>query len=151
MGGHTMADVQAKPEQADALRSASTPREVIDAARSLGVQIVDVRFVDLLGTWQHFSMPVKELAEATFAEGIGFDGSSIRGFQPIHESDMLLVPDPASAFLDPLLAIPTLSLTCSVLDPVSREPYTRDPRHVAQKAEAHLKRSGIATTSYWGP
>jgi glutamine synthetase len=146
-----MADVQTKPEQADALRSASTPREVIDAARSLGVQIVDVRFVDLLGTWQHFSMPVKELAEATFAEGIGFDGSSIRGFQPIHESDMLLIPDPASAFLDPLLAIPTLSLTCSVLDPVSREPYTRDPRFVAQKAEAHLKRSGVATTSYWGP
>src|SRR2546425_10912057 len=88
---------------------------------------VDVRFTDLPGTWQHFSLPLKELTESVFGEGLGFDGSSIRGFQAINESDMLLMPDPASAFVDPCLQVPTLSLTCDVGDPVTGGPYSRDP------------------------
>jgi len=94
---------------------------------------------------------LKELEEDTFKDGLGFDGSSIRGFQAINESDMLLLPDPASAFVDPCLQVPTLSLTCDVVDPITREPYSRDPRYVARKAEAFLKKSGVATTAYFGP
>ncbi|OLB67767.1 MAG: type I glutamate--ammonia ligase [Gemmatimonadetes bacterium 13_2_20CM_2_66_5] len=120
-------------------------------AKEAGVQIVDVRFTDLPGTWQHFSIPLKELEEDTFTDGLGFDGSSIRGFQAINESDMLLIPDPSSAFVDPCLQVPTLSLTCDVVDPITREPYSRDPRYVARKAEAFLKKSGVATTAYFGP
>src|SRR5205807_2575409 len=93
-------------------------------------------------TWQHFSIPLKELSEELFAEGIGFDGSSIRGFQAINESDMLLFPDPASAFVDPCLEVPTLSLTCDVSAPVTGQRYSRDPRYVAQKAEQHLVTAG---------
>jgi glutamine synthetase len=137
--------------QAGKAGTAPTPAEVIRKAKDAGVQMVDVRFTDLPGTWQHFSMPLKELTEDLFAEGIGFDGSSIRGFQAIHESDMLLFPDPASAFVDPCLQIPTLSLTCDVVDPVTGEPYSRDPRYVARKAEQYLVKTGIATTAYYGP
>ena len=128
-----------------------SPADVIRRAREAGVQIVDVKFTDLPGTWQHFSLPLKELEDSTFSEGLGFDGSSIRGFQAINESDMLLLPDPASAFVDPCLQVPTLSLTCDVVDPLTLEPYSRDPRYVARKAEAFLKRSGVATTAYYGP
>src|SRR6266480_3898384 len=129
----------------------TSPADVIRRAKEAGVQIVDVRFTDLPGTWQHFSIPLKELEEDTFTDGLGFDGSSIRGFQAINESDMLLIPDPASAFVDPCLQVPTLSLTCDVVDPITREPYSRDPRYVARKAEAFLKQSGVATTAYFGP
>jgi len=129
----------------------TSPADVIRRAKEAGVQIVDVRFTDLPGTWQHFSIPLKELEEDTFRDGLGFDGSSIRGFQAINESDMLLIPDPASAFVDPCLQVPTLSLTCDVVDPITREPYSRDPRYVARKAEAFLKQSGVATTAYFGP
>lgn len=115
------------------------------------VQMVDLRFTDLPGTWQHFSIPARELGEELFEEGIGFDGSSIRGFQEIHESDMLLLLDPASAFIDPVLEVPTLVIFCDVYDPVTRQPYSRDPRYVAKKAEAYLKQTGIASLSYWGP
>ena len=115
------------------------------------VEVVDLRFVDLLGGWQHFSIPAEELSEELFTEGIGFDGSSIRGFQHIHESDMLLLPDPATARIDPLGDPPTLAIICNVIDPITREPYTRDARYVAQKAERHLSASGIAEVSYWGP
>ncbi len=101
----------------------STPADVIRKAREAGVQVVDVRFTDLPGTWQHFSIPLKELTEDLFKEGIGFDGSSIRGFQAINESDMLLLPDPGSAFVDPCLEVPTLSLTCDVVDPVTGQRY----------------------------
>ena len=128
-----------------------SPADVIRRAKEAGVQIVDVRFTDLPGTWQHFSIPLKELEEDTFTDGLGFDGSSIRGFQAINESDMLLLPDPASAFVDPCLQVPTLSLTCDIVDPITREPYSRDPRYVARKAEAFLKKSGVATTAYFGP
>jgi glutamine synthetase len=130
---------------------ANTPADVRKQAKEAGAQIVDLMFVDLPGVWQHFSIPVKDLSDDLFADGIGFDGSSIRGFQQIHESDMLLVADPETATMDPCLEIPTLKLICNVLDPLTREPYSRDPRHVAQKAEKYLKASKIAETSYWGP
>src|SRR5206468_7936220 len=129
----------------------TSPADVIRRAKEAGVQIVDVRFTDLPGTWQHFSIPLKELEEETFTDGLGFDGSSIRGFQAINESDMLLIPDPTTAFVDPVLSVPTLSIVCDIYDPVTREPYSRDPRFIAFKAEEYLKTSGIATTSYWGP
>src|SRR5947208_1975576 len=129
----------------------ASPADVVRKAKEAGVQVVDLKFTDLPGTWQHFSIPLKELTEDLFAEGIGFDGSSIRGFQAINESDMLLFPDPASAFVDPCLGVPTLSLTCDVGDPVTGKRSSRDPRYVAQKAEQHLVKTGIATTSYWGP
>jgi glutamine synthetase len=129
----------------------TTPKEVIAYAREQGLKIVDFKFVDLPGTWQHFSSPIEELSESLFDEGIGFDGSSIRGFQQIHESDMLLMPDPGSAVTDPVCSVPTLTLTCNVIDPITREPYSRDPRYIGQKAEAYLKKTGIADVSYWGP
>ncbi len=135
----------------DFVATISNPREVIEFCKSEKLQIVDLKFVDLLGTWQHFSLPVTELSEDLFSEGIGFDGSSIRGFQHIHESDMLLVLDPTTAMRDPVCSVPTLTLTGNVFDPTARQPYTRDPRFIAQKAEKYLAQSGIATMSYWGP
>jgi glutamine synthetase len=135
----------------EAPKALAAPKDVLAFAREQGVKIVDFKFVDLPGTWQHFSAAIEELNEDLFAEGIGFDGSSIRGFQAIHESDMLLVPDPTTAVVDPACEVPTLSLVCNVLDPVTQQPYSRDPRYIAQKAEAYLKKTGIADTSYWGP
>jgi glutamine synthetase len=129
----------------------TSPAEVLDKARAAGVKVVDIRFVDLPGTWQHFSVPLSSFEEDAFSEGLGFDGSSIRGFQTINESDMLLLPDPDSATVDPVLQIPTLYLVCNVVDPITRESYTRDPRFIAQKAEAYLAETGIADVSYWGP
>src|SRR6202022_5041765 len=126
-------------------------QSVIDLAHKQGLKIVDLKFIDLIGTWQHFSIPVQELSKDLFSAGIGFDGSSIRGFQHIHESDMLLIPDAGTAFVDPVLRVPTLSLTCDVRDPITGEAYSRDPRYVAKKAEAYLSSTGIADTSYWGP
>jgi len=128
-----------------------TAKEVLEFAKKNKVEIVDLKFVDLPGLWQHFSISTSELTDELFEEGIGFDGSSIRGFQTIDESDMLLIPDPTSAFMEPFTDIPTLSLICNVKDPVSGKIYTRDPRYVAQKAEKYLKTTGIADTSYWGP
>ena len=128
-----------------------TPNEVINLCSERGIQMVDLKFTDVLGTLQHFSIPVGELSESLFAEGTGFDGSSIRGFQSIHESDMLLIPDPATAAIDPVFSIPTLSMYCNVMDPSTSDNYSRDPRWVAQKAEAYLKSSGLADISYWGP
>jgi glutamine synthetase len=128
-----------------------TPDEVRKLATEAGVKFVDLRFVDLPGMWQHFSIPVEDLEDDLFSEGIGFDGSSIRGFQQIHESDMLLIADAETAYLDPVLQVSTLNLICNVLDPITRERYSRDPRYVAQKAERYLKGTGIADISYWGP
>src|ERR687891_1427229 len=125
--------------------------DVLNLVRDNEVQIVDLRFADLPGLMQHFSIPAQELTAEGFEEGYGFDGSSIRGFQEIQESDMLLFPDPATAVLDPFSEHPTLVLNCFVGDPVTGDPYTRDPRHIARKAEAFLKSTGIADTSYWGP
>ena len=115
------------------------------------VKMVDVRFIDMPGTWQHFTIPAHRLTEDLFQEGLPFDGSSIRGFQEIHESDMLLMPDAESAFIDPVANIPTLVLICDVHDPITLESYERDPRYVAHKAEAYLKQTGIADTVYIGP
>ncbi|MFA8330394.1 type I glutamate--ammonia ligase [Burkholderia ubonensis] len=125
--------------------------DVIDLVHKHAIQIVDLKFTDLPGLWQHFSITLPEVHEGLFEAGIGFDGSSIRGFQEIHESDMLLRPDPATAFVDPVCGTPTLSLICDVVDPVLQKPYSRDPRHVAKKAEAYLAQTGIATTCYFGP
>ncbi|MBL1150530.1 MAG: Glutamine synthetase [Fimbriimonadales bacterium] len=128
-----------------------TPQEAIAFAQENDVRIVDLRFTDLPGTWQHFSIPVEHLTEDLFAEGIGFDGSSIRGFQSINESDMLLVPDPSSIFLDPFFEVPTAVLICNVEDPLTREPYSRDARYIAHKAEQYLRQTGVADTAFLGP
>ncbi len=129
----------------------ATPADVVQLANESGVKMVDLRFTDLFGTWQHFSIPARELSEEMFAEGVGFDGSSIRGFQAIEESDMILIPDPTTAFVDPFLEVPTLAIICDVYDPITRQPYSRDPRYIARKAEAYLRQTGIADVSYWGP
>ena len=128
-----------------------TPSEVVALAKENDVKIVDLKFTDLPGMWQHFSMMAEELTEDLFEEGCGFDGSSIRGFQAINESDMLLFPDPTTAIIDPVCKVPTLSITCNIKDPITLENYTRDVRYIAQKAEAYLQSTGIADISYWGP
>ena len=129
----------------------TSPKEVLALAQRRGVEIVDLKFTDLPGTLQHYSVPLSELDEGSFASGFGFDGSSIRGFQHIHESDMLLMPDPDTAIIDPIFPTPTLSMFCTVRDPITGESYARDPRYIAQKAEAFLRQSGLAELSYWGP
>ncbi len=128
-----------------------SPQQVIELLREHKIQIVDLKFTDLPGLWQHFSITLPEVHEDLFANGIGFDGSSIRGFQEIQESDMLLKPDPTTAFIDPVSETPTLSMICDVIDPVLHRPYSRDPRYIARKAEEYLKQTGIATTCYFGP
>ncbi|MBI4050549.1 MAG: type I glutamate--ammonia ligase [Candidatus Doudnabacteria bacterium] len=128
--------------------------QVTALVKKHNIKIVDLKFADLPGLWQHFSIPAAELLEAgatIWREGIGFDGSSIRGFQEIQESDMLLVLDPATAVVDPVPTVPTLSIICNIYDPLTRLPYSRDPRYVAQKAEDYLVKTGIADVSYWGP
>ncbi len=128
-----------------------TPKEVLELAKENGAKVVDLRFMDFPGLWQHFSVPMRELEESSFEDGFGFDGSSIRGWQPIHASDMLVVPDAATAKMDPFYEAPTLVLICNIVDPVTREAYTRDPRNIAQKADAYLKSSGIGDVAYFGP
>ena len=128
-----------------------TAADVLKLAADEGVLFVDFRFVDLLGTWQHTSKSIDDVDEDTFTEGVGFDGSSIRGFQAINESDMLLIPDPSTARIDPFNSIKTLYIICNVFDPVTGERYSRDPRGVAERAEAYLQTTGIADTSYLGP
>lgn len=115
------------------------------------IKVVDLRFCDMLGQWQHFTVTRSEFDRDAFTDGMGFDGSSIRGFQRIHESDMLLVPDPDAIFVDPFTTIPTLNIICDVVDPMTRERYSRDSRYVAAKAEAYLQSTGIADTCYVGP
>jgi glutamine synthetase len=129
----------------------ANPEELVGLAGSQGVEMVDLKFTDVPGTWQHMQMPIEALDAGDFIGGLGFDGSSIRGFQTIDESDMLLMPDPSTAIIDPFYDLPTLSLVCSIADPISGEPYSRDPRYVAMKAERHLISSGIADTAYFGP
>ena len=128
-----------------------TPNDVMSLIKEHSVQAIDFRFVDLPGLWQHFTASAKDFAVDAFEEGLGFDGSSIRGFQEIQESDMLLMPDPTTAFLDPFTAVPTLILICDVRDPVTGQAYSRDPRYIATKAESYLKSTGIADTAYFGP
>lgn len=128
-----------------------SPKDVLKFAKENKAEMVDVKFLDLLGIWQHFSVPMSELTESMFEDGLGFDGSSIRGWQAINASDMLVIPDPSTAVMDPFTQIPTLSLICNIVDPVTREDYSRDPRNVARKAEAYLKSTGIGDTAYFGP
>jgi glutamine synthetase len=131
-----------------------TLEEVLQFAKENGVKMVDFKFTDLPGSWQHFSVPAHELKESLFSEGVPFDGSSIRGFQAIDNSDMTLLPDPATAILDPFTAVPTLSLICDIAFPGaagSQKRYSRDPRYIAQKAEAYLRSTGIADTAFFGP
>jgi len=127
------------------------PRELLQFVSDEGIKMIDMRFVDLPGLWQHFSISANEMEEEMFEEGLGFDGSSIRGFQEIQESDMILIPDASTAFKDPFTAVPTLNIICNVKDPVTLQSYTRDPRHIAQKAENYLKSTGIGDTAYFGP
>src|SRR5262245_38580887 len=134
--------------QGDARRN---PKDVLNMAKAKGAWIVDLRFVDLPVLWQHFWIPVSELIVSIFEDGLGFDGSSILGFQTIDESDMLLMPDASTAQMDPFTAVPTIVLICNVKDPVTGKAYTRDPRYVAQKAEAYVKKSGVGDTVYIGP
>jgi len=134
-----------------------TPEEILKFCKEKKIQYVDLKFNDLPGLWQHFTIPVSELTEiddptsGIFTDGIGFDGSSIRGFQAIQESDMLLMLQPETAVIDPICEFPTLSIICDIYDPLTKKPYTRDPRYVAKKAEQYLKSTGLADTSYWGP
>jgi glutamine synthetase len=128
-----------------------TPKEVLAMAKENGAKMLDLRFMDFPGLWQHFSVPIRELEESSFEDGFGFDGSSIRGWQPIHASDMLVIPDAATAKMDPFYEVPTLVLICDIADPVTREPYTRDPRNIVKKAEAYLKSTGIGDVAYIGP
>ena len=129
----------------------STPKQVIEMARKAGAKMVDVKFVDTFGTWQHFSVPISELTEEVFAEGYGFDGSSIRGWKSIEASDMLAMPDPDTAFIDPFCAVPTLSLTTTIAETGTKEAYNRDPRGIAQRGEKYLQSTGLADTAVFGP
>ena len=132
-------------------------RDVMKMVKEANIQIIDLKFNDLPGLWQHFSIPASELLEmdditrSIWVDGIGFDGSSIRGFQKIQESDMILIPDPSTAIIDPVCEVPTLSLICDIYDPLTRKAYTRDPRYIAKKAEKYLKDSGIGDAVYFGP
>ncbi len=128
-----------------------TPTEVIAFAKNKGARILDLRFMDFPGLWQHLSVPIGELNEELFTDGHGFDGSSIRGWQAINASDMLIIPDPDTAQIDPFLKDPTLVMICDIADPITRESYSRDPRNIAKKAEAYLKASGVADVAYFGP
>lgn len=134
-----------------------TPEQILKFIKENDIKIVDLKFNDLPGLWQHFSIPASELTDiddptrGIWVDGIGFDGSSIRGFQKIQESDMVLIPDPETAVIDPICEVPTLSIICDIYDPLTKQPYTRDPRYIAKKAERYLKSTGIADTSYWGP
>jgi glutamine synthetase len=128
-----------------------SPKDAIKFAKENKAVCCDLKFLDFLGIWQHFTIPMSEVDEALFEDGNGFDGSSIRGWQPIHASDMLVVPDPATAVMDPFTKDPTLSLICNIVDPITKEDYSRDPRNIARKAEAFLKSTGVGDVAYFGP
>lgn len=128
-----------------------TPKDVIALVKEKEAKVVDIRFTDLFGQQQHFSIPASVLDEDKFDDGLAFDGSSIRGFKAINESDMLLIPDPDTAYIDPFTDVVTLNIVCDIEDPLTREIYNRDPRQVAKKAEKYLASTGIADTAYFGP
>jgi glutamine synthetase len=128
-----------------------TPKDVMDLIKKEDIKVVDLRFMDFPGLWQHFSVPASEFSEGVFEQGLGFDGSSIRGWKAINESDMLVKPEPTSAFIDPFFKDKTLVMICNICDPITGEDYGRDPRNIARKAEQYVKRSGIADTAFFGP
>jgi glutamine synthetase len=128
-----------------------SPQESIDYSYKNGAQMVDLKFTDMLGTWQHLTIPLHKLKSDLFEEGIGFDGSSVRGWRAINESDMVLMPDPSTTKMDPFTQIPTVSILCDVVVPETLTPYDRDPRQIAKKALAYLNSTGIADMAYFGP
>ena len=128
-----------------------TPKEAVDFAKKNNARIIDLKFMDFVGSWQHFSVPIGELEESIFEDGLGFDGSSIRGWQAINNSDMIVIPDPGTTVMDPFMKDATVSMICNIFDPITKEKYSRDPRNIAQKAEAYLKSTGIGDTAYFGP
>ncbi len=128
-----------------------TPKEAVKFAKENKAVCVDFKFLDFLGTWQHFTIPMSEFDEKIFEEGSGFDGSSIRGWQPINASDMLVMPDPTTVVMDPFCAAETVSVIGNIIDPITKEEFTRDPRNIAKKAEAYLKQSGVGDICFFGP
>ena len=128
-----------------------TPREFFAFAKRNKAEMVDLKFTDFLGTWQHCSFPTSTWDVNTFKDGVGFDGSSIRGWQAIDVSDMLAIPDPSTAVMDPFFKEPTVSVIADIFDPMTRKPYSRDPRYIAQKAEAFIKKTRLAETCFVGP
>jgi glutamine synthetase len=128
-----------------------TPKDVLKMAKENNAKVVDLRFMDFPGLWQHFTVPISELEESSFEDGFGFDGSSIRGWQPINASDMLVIPDSGTAKMDPFFKEPTMVLICDIQDPVTREPYSRDPRYIVKKADNYLKSTGIGDVAHIGP
>ncbi len=133
------------------MKDVKTAKEVLDLIKSEGIRLVDLRFMDFPGLWQHFTVPISEIEEDTFEDGLGFDGSSIRGWQTINESDMIVKPVPETAFIDPYAAHPTLAMICNICDPITGEDYSRDPRNIARKAEKYLVSSKIGDTAFFGP
>src|SRR5205823_759607 len=142
---------QLKHQPLNQMANKKTPSDVIKMIKDHDVKLVDFKFTDLPGTWQHFTTTLTEYNDDIFTEGLGFDGSSIRGWKVINASDMLVIPDPSTAWIDIFNAEPTLSLICTIVDPITREPYDRDPRGIAEKAEAYLQSTGIADTAFFGP
>jgi glutamine synthetase len=146
-----MSELETRHYLANGEATVPAARDALEWALETRAAMVDLKFCDLLGTWQHVSLPTRAFDESAFDEGLGFDGSSIRGWQGISESDMLLMPDASSAILDPAAEVPTLSLICEISDPITREPYNKDPRGVARRAEAYLRGTGVADTAFFGP
>ena len=132
-------------------RNSAAIKNVFAMIKKHDVKMIDVRFTDLPGQWQHFSIPVSQFDAKSFEEGIGFDGSSIRGWQSINESDMLVFPDPETAHIDPFIKTTSLSMTCDIYDPITKQPYSRDPRYIARKAAEYLRSTKIADKAYFGP
>jgi len=141
----------AKSSNGGAFSPPKNTNDVLKLMKDEDIKIVDFRFLDFIGMWQHFSTPSHELDNESFEDGLGFDGSSIRGWQSIHASDMLVIPDPQTARIDPFTNIATLAVICDIVDPITREPYSRDPRNIAKKAISYLQSTGIADTAYFGP
>ena len=129
----------------------SSAQKVLDYIKEKDIKFVDFKFMDFPGQWQHLTIPAAEFDLDKFENGLGFDGSSMRGWKHIHESDMLIIPDPDTMILDPFIEVPTISLICDVYEPSTKEKYSRCPRNIAQKAEAFLKSTGLADTVYFGP
>src|ERR1035438_8684147 len=132
-------------------KESSPADDVLKYIKANGIKFIDLKFMDMPGQWQHFTVPITAFGADSFEDGFGFDGSSIRGWKAINESDMLIIPDPTTMFLDPFIELPTISLICDVHEPATKEQYVRCPRHIAQKAVAYLQSTGIADTCYMGP
>lgn len=132
-------------------KSSDDVKKILDFVKENKIKFVDFKFMDFPGQWQHLTVPAQQLTESSFDNGYGFDGSSMRGWKAINESDMLIIPDPTTMFVDPFIEAPTISLICDVFEPATKEKYSRCPRNIAQKAETYLKSIGLADIAYFGP